>query len=233
MSSRNRNGLAVLLRAFLLFFGYFTMENVFAYSYWGAPIGTFLYFPSLSKTCMIAITLVYFGLGFRTRITGNTRIPRALQIIRYSVVVAVTISYILDSCNFFLTLAYQQTPIWFNFLTRSVVPALFITDFLAFDRGEPMEKLDIVMALALPLFFLAYTFIYIMADPLSMYLGDHLYYYFFTDLNIESVAAPGLDLGVVWTGLILFGSSLLVGALYRFIQVKTIRGDGVEGRTES
>lgn len=229
MSLRNRNGLAVLLRAFLLFFGYFVLENVFAYSYWGSPFGTFLYYPSLSKVCMIAVTLVYFGFGFRTRITGSTRMPRAMQIIRYSVVVAVTLSYILDSCNFFLTLSYQQTPLWFNFLTRSVVPLLFITDFLAFDRGEPMEKPDIVMSIAVPVFFMAYTFIYIIADPSPMYLNDHPFFYFFSNLNIESIAAPEMDLGVVWSGLILFGSSLFIGALYRLIQVKTIKPEPEEG----
>ena len=221
MSLRNKNGLAVLLRAFLLFFSFFTVERIFSDPYWGSYFGNFLYYPNLSKLCMIAVTLAYLGFGFRTRMTGGTRIPRAVQLIRYAVVVAVTFSLLYDCCSFFLTLSSQLRPLWFNFLTRAIVPALFITDFLAFDRGEPMERADIVVSVALPALFLAYTFIYVMADS-PFYLNGHPYYYFFTDLNAGGMA-PEADIGVVWSGLILFGSSLAIGALYRLIQLKTIR----------
>lgn len=223
MSLRNKNGLAVLLRVVLLFCSFYTMRAIFT-DYFSSDAGaSMLYYYNLSNLCMVLISLAYLGFGFRTRITGSTRIPRAMQIIRYTVAVsaAVTllqywISVLCAGDTFTLQLLYP-------FLIHTLVPILFITDFLAFDRGEPIGRAGALTAAALPLLFAFYTLFYVALDAAPIYVYDQPYLYFFTDFNAMGYTDPVTGLGIALPVALLFGATLAIGYLYRLIQLKTMK----------
>jgi len=229
MSLRNRNGLAVLLRAFLLFLSYFVLKSIFSGFSWRTLLRALAYYPDLSNLCMIAVSAVYLGFGFRTRITGGTRIPRAMQIIRFAVAVSAAFVLLHQGCIFLLTLPHQTEMTLYPFLAYTLIPILFLTDFFAFDRGRPVNRNHVLWTAALPLGYIVCSALYLVENYTAEFFSHYVYYSIIPDLIATDT--EGLEIGwhIVWPLLILFGATLALGYLFGFIQRKTIKPEPAGG----
>lgn len=224
MSLRNRNGLAVLLRAVLLvccaggiYQGLFPPGGGFMTS------DKMLYFTYQSNLCVLLLTAVYFVLGLIRLIKGDVRIPRALSIARYSVAVAITITFLVFWLLLSPALEAGELMTLNNQLLHTIVPLLFLLDFLLFDRGEPVGKYSALWAVSLPLYYFGFSLLYAAFRPEHIYEYGGRYPYFFLNLDTYGWFGTQAGMGVLWWVLLLCCGTLCIGYGYRWIQRKTAR----------
>ena len=179
-----------------------------------------LYFTFQSNVWVLIMTLIYLVIGITALFKGGVRIPRALQIARYCVAVAITITFLV----YWLLLApafdLKENLTLNNQMLHTVVPLLFVLDFLLFDRGKPMGRLSALWAAALPLYYFIFSLIYAVVRPEHLYEYGGRYPYFFLNLDKYGWFGSPAGMGVLWWVLILTCGTLLIGYGYRFIQRK-------------
>ena len=227
MTQRNKNGLAVLIRVVILCCSWITVVRPLSGVFTGGLSGNLLYFPALVSLLVMILSGIYLGLGIRTRMTGGTRVPLALQIARYAVVVSVTIMELLFWVSIFPVI-YSSSPFTLTpLLAYVVVPLLFITDFLLFDRGAPMGSADVVWAGSIPLLYSVIVLFYSSFNS-SLTYNDGPFYFSLSEIDIFGLFGISTNLGALWWALIMIVLSLLIGYGFRWIQLKTIQPEAAE-----
>ncbi len=223
MNWRNRNGLAVLLRVLLLvccaggiYQGVFPPDGGFMAS------EKMLYYTYQSNACVFLLTAVYFVLGLRKLAKGRVSIPRALSVARYSVAVGITITFLVFWLLLAPALEAGELTTLNNQLLHTIVPLLFILDFLLFDRGKPLGKYSALWAISLPLYYFIFSLCYAALKPEHIYEYGNRYPYFFLNLDKYGWFGTQAGMGVLWWVLLLCCGTLLIGYGYRWVQRKTI-----------
>lgn len=182
-----------------------------------------LYFTYQSNVWVLMMTLIYLALGVAALLKGGVRIPRALQIARYCVAVAITVTFLVFWLLLSNLLGTNELLSLGNQLLHTVVPVLFVLDFLLFDRGTPMGRASALWAVSLPLYYFGFSLLYAALQPEHLFEYGNRYPYFFLNLDKYGWFGTQAGMGVFWWVLILCCGILLIGYGYRFIQLKTIR----------
>ncbi|MBE0600349.1 MAG: Pr6Pr family membrane protein, partial [Firmicutes bacterium] len=141
MRSKTSSWIAVTLRAVLLVCcmiglreGFFPPEGGFA------DLEKMLYFTYQSNVWVLVMTVIYFVAGILSLAKEAVRIPRALQIARYCVAVSITITFLVYWLFLSSAFSAQENLTISNQMKHTVVPLLFILDFLTLDKGRPMSR---------------------------------------------------------------------------------------------
>jgi len=182
-----------------------------------------LYFTYQSNLWVLVMTAVYLVVSIIRLVKGRVSIPRALQIARYAVAVAITITFLVFWG--LLSPSFRGPGLFSlnNIIMHTVVPILFVADFLLFDRGKPMGRLSALWAASLPLYYLLFAFAHAAIYPAYRFHDGSRYAYFFLDADTLGWFSFEAGMGVAWWILILTCATLLLGYGYRFIQRKTIK----------
>jgi hypothetical protein len=224
MRSQTKPWIAVILRATLIACCWIGVhKGVFP------PGGGFmnpektLYYTYQSNFWVLILTLIYLALGVVRLVRGDIRIPRALQIARYCVAVAITITFLVYWLMLSPAFDLKENLTLNNQMLHTIVPMLFVADFLLIDRGKPMGRLSALWAAALPLYYFIFSLIYAAVRPEHLYEYGGRYPYFFLNLDKYGWFGSPAGMGVLWWVLILTCGTLLIGYGYRIIQRKTIK----------
>ncbi|HPJ01652.1 MAG TPA: Pr6Pr family membrane protein [Candidatus Limiplasma sp.] len=224
MNEKTKSWSAVVLRAVLLACciigmreGFFPPEGGFI------NLEKMLYFTYQSNVWVLLLTVIYLVPGILSLAKGTVRIPRALHIARYSVAVAITITFLVYWLFLSPAFSAAENLSVSNQMKHTVVPLLFILDFLTLNKGAPMSKPSTLWALFLPLYYFVLSMVIPAIWPNHLYEYGGRYPYFFLNLDKYGWFGTGAGIGVFWWLLILSGVILVIGYTYRFIQCKTAR----------
>ena len=180
-----------------------------------------LYFTYQSNIWVMLVTAAYLVPAVRRLITGRCRIPHALEIIRYVAAVSISITMLVYWCILAPTRPATSIFTLDSQLLHTVVPLLFIADFLLFDRGKPVSVPGILWATVPLVYYLVFTFAYAAMTDFRFSSGRK-YPYYILDVEASGWFGSGSGLGVFWWLLIILCLALALGALYRFARLKTM-----------
>ena len=226
MRSRTKQWIALAVRAMLLACCWMAVHNAVLPEGGGLMNSEkLLYFTYQSNVWAMVLTAVYFVLGVIELVKGSAQPPRVLQITRYAVAVAVTITFLVFWTLLAPAIDANDLLAPRNQLLHTVVPILFVADFLLINRGKPISKTGGLWAVSLPLYYLIFSLSYSAAHPGYIYEEGGHYAYFFLNLDKYGWLGTSAGMGVLWWVLILLCLTLTIGYTYRFIQLKTIKAE--------
>ncbi len=219
--------LSIALRAVLLICGWFAVQDAFVAAGGPADPENLLYFTYQSNLWVLLITAVYLVFAIQNLLGGNARIPHVLAVARYTVAVAISITMIVYWAILAPTRPIQSVMTWNSQLLHTVVPLLFIADFLLFNRGEPVRLSGVLWTLVLPLYYLIFTFVFQAATHYTFSSGRH-YPYYILDVDKFGWFGSPAGMGVFWWLVMILCLTLALGFLFRFAQSRTAK-EGQDG----
>ena len=179
--------------------------------------GGILYYTVQSNLWVLLITVLYLVLSVIGQVTGVPVHWRALEIARFAVLVGITITFLVFWGLLAPKIGKDYLLSLNNMLVHTLVPLLFIADFFLFDEIAPIGKLDVLWAIAMPLYYSAFSLIHAAVNPNLSFDGSSRYPYFFMDVDKYGWFGFKNGPGVFWWMMLILGLTLGLGYLYRFL----------------
>jgi hypothetical protein len=180
--------------------------------------GGIWYYTIQSNLWVMLLTAVYLALSVAALCTGFASVfPRVLEIARFAVLTGITLTFLV----FWLVLAPKINKDYLktlnNLLVHTLVPILFITDFILFDRIGRLSASEVLWCMAIPLYYSVLTFLHTKINPNLNFAEGSRYPYYFMDADTLGWFRVGRSPGVFWWMLLNLGLTLGLGYLYRFL----------------
>jgi len=177
-----------------------------------------LYYTIQSNLWVFLMTAVYLALSAATLIAGQVAIPRFVEVARFAVMVAITITFLV----FWIVLAPTMEKAYLlsrnNILVHTLVPLLFIADFFLFQTPAVLSMAEVLWSVVLPVCYLVFTLVNAAVNPKLKFDDGSRYPYFFLDADAHGWFGFQKGLGVCWWILVMLGLTLGLGYLFRFLQ---------------
>ncbi len=179
--------------------------------------GGVLYYTIQSNLWVFLITAVYLALSVVHLFTGPGETWRVLEIVRFAVLVGITITFLVFWCMLAPAMEKEYLLSVNNILVHTLVPLMFIADFFLFNRAAAPGRIQVLWCIAMPLYYFIFSLVHAALRPQLRFQDGSRYPYFFLDLDKFGWFGFQNGLGVFWWVLIVLGLTLGLGYLYRFV----------------
>lgn len=213
------NILQILIKSALIIIGalgiVFTSSGT---SFMGDSV-TFMYFTVQSNVTIMVISLIFLVDNIRVLFKMKSFLNQFLYLLKYLFTIAITITFLVFFVLLAPTLSIGYLLSFNNFSLHAIVPILAIIDFFLFDKDIKLNKINCLLGLSMPIYYLIFVFI---GYPLRFNYGGNLKFpYFFLDFEQNGWFTIGNNIGVFYWIIILL--VFITGLCYLFYFLMKLR----------